>query len=329
MSDPLVSVLIPCFNAARYIKQAVQSCLSQKWANLEVIVVDDRSTDQSLAVLRSINNKRVKVFEQQKKGASAARNYAYLHAQGEYIQYLDADDFLSSEKISSQIKTLLAAPQDYLSTSRTMHFFDGKEPYGGMLHEGWPLVDTDNPIDWLIDLLGPERGGMVAVHSWLVPRTITEKCGPWDESLCTLDDGEYFSRVVLNSNGIRAATEGLCYYRKYHNKNSLSRLNTYKSITSSFLALEKISFNVCAKTNNLNAKKALSRHYKDLAYNSYPIAPHVTKAALSRAKELGYESFQPEFPTKAGKVLSSLFGWKVTKRLNHIYHTTIKHLEPR
>lgn len=94
MSNPLVSVLIPCFNAEKYIKQAVESSLNQSLAELEVIVVDDGSTDTGLQVLKSIKDKRLKVFTQRNKGASAARNYAYKESKGLYIQHLDADDFL-------------------------------------------------------------------------------------------------------------------------------------------------------------------------------------------------------------------------------------------
>lgn len=332
MSDPLVSVLIPCFNAARYIKQAVQSCLSQKWANLEVIVVDDGSTDQSLVVLRSIHDARLKICQQPNKGASSARNYAYQQAQGLYIQHLDADDFLDPLKIAGQMKAILSTGGEHtICLAKTIYFYDGEEPQKGIVQDAWPLVDHDNPMEWLIEMLGPEKGSMVQPGSWLTPRTISDVIGPWNESIDPSPDvdGEYFARAVLASKKIRRSTEGIAYYRKYRTSRSMSMQRSQQFLAGGLRSLDMISSLLLSKTDTPRAKKALGRRYKEWAFTCYPHAPQVTRLCLTRAAELGFGSFEPEFPTKAGRVLSSLFGWKVTKRLNHIYHTTKKYLETR
>lgn len=319
---PLVSVIIPCFNAQKYIRQAVESCLNQEYKNLEIIAVDDGSTDSSLSILQGLKNRKLKVLQQKNQGASAARNHAYKYVMGEYIQYLDADDMLSPEKISCQVNLLEQDPKSTISLSNTIYFYDGEKAENGKKSKGWPHVDSDNPTEWLIDLLGPEAGGMVQTGAWLTPRAITDKVGPWDLSICPtpIDDGEYFSRVVLASKCIKKSCTGVNYYRQYKHQKSLSSQVSPAFFWGHFRSLKKMETNLYAYTTSKRAKKAFARLYKDLAFQSYPICPEVTKAAIQKAKDLGFGTYTKVFPTKIGRLLSALLGWKTTKRLNFIYH---------
>src|SRR6516225_12133852 len=96
---PLVSILIPAYNAQEWIADTIISALGQTWSRKEIIVVDDGSTDQTLAIARQFASKDVVVVTQRNQGASAARNHALSLSQGDYIQWLDADDLLSTDKI--------------------------------------------------------------------------------------------------------------------------------------------------------------------------------------------------------------------------------------
>lgn len=102
--EPLVSILIPCYNAEKWLAETLESALAQTWDNIEIIVVDDGSTDKSLAVAKQFEPDGVKVISQANKGASAARNRAFQESQGDFIQYLDADDLLVPDKIELQVK---------------------------------------------------------------------------------------------------------------------------------------------------------------------------------------------------------------------------------
>ena len=106
MNTPLVSVLIPCYNAERYIGETLESVLSQTWQNIEIIIVDDGSSDASCEVVRSYKDKRVILVEQSNRGAAAARNRAFQTSRGDYIQFLDADDILGFAKIDVQLRRL-------------------------------------------------------------------------------------------------------------------------------------------------------------------------------------------------------------------------------
>src|SRR5947208_2891018 len=102
--DALVSILIPAFNSEAWIAETIESALVQTWPRKEIIIVDDGSTDRTLAVAREFASKEVSVLTQPNQGAAAARNKAYSISQGKYIQWLDADDVLAPDKIARQME---------------------------------------------------------------------------------------------------------------------------------------------------------------------------------------------------------------------------------
>src|SRR5262249_10572299 len=106
MRDPLVSILIPAYNAQEWIADTLRSAIAQTWPRKEIIVVDDGSKDQTIAVARQLEGQGVRVIPQKNSGAAASRNTAFSHCQGDYIQWLDADDLLAPDKISSQMQLL-------------------------------------------------------------------------------------------------------------------------------------------------------------------------------------------------------------------------------
>ena len=102
MRCPLVSIIIPCFNARKYIGAAIQSALDQTYPNIEVIVVDDGSTDDSLGVIQSFGD-RIRWETGPNRGGCAARNRGIAISRGEFLQFLDADDLLYREKLERQV----------------------------------------------------------------------------------------------------------------------------------------------------------------------------------------------------------------------------------
>src|SRR5271157_2376967 len=103
-SKPLVSILIPAYNAETWIADTIKSAIGQTWPRKEIIVVDDGSTDQTLAVARDFASKNVAVVTHENQGAASTRNHALSLSQGDYIQWLDADDLLSPDKIARQME---------------------------------------------------------------------------------------------------------------------------------------------------------------------------------------------------------------------------------
>ena len=104
--QPLVSILIPAYNSEAWLAETIQSALSQTWKKTEIIVVDDGSSDRTVEVAKQFESRGVQLLIQSNQGASAARNTAFTASKGDYIQWLDADDQLHPEKISSQMAVL-------------------------------------------------------------------------------------------------------------------------------------------------------------------------------------------------------------------------------
>lgn len=106
MAEPLVSVLIPCYNAERWVAETLASVQAQTWTSLEMILVDDGSTDASVAVALALKIPNLGFLKQANQGASAARNRAFQESKGDFIQWLDADDVLAPDKIERQVRRL-------------------------------------------------------------------------------------------------------------------------------------------------------------------------------------------------------------------------------
>src|SRR6185295_16732226 len=101
---PLVSILIPAYNAEEWLAPAIQSAVAQTWPRKEIIVVNDGSTDRTAEIARSFASKEVAVLSTENRGLSATVNHAYRHCQGDYIQELDADDLMLPNKIERQLE---------------------------------------------------------------------------------------------------------------------------------------------------------------------------------------------------------------------------------
>lgn len=227
----LVSILIPAYNAERWVGDSIESALSQTWENKEVIVVDDGSTDGTLELARQYESGLVKVVAQENMGANVARNRALGLAQGTYLQWLDSDDLLAPDKIEKQIEEAnKIGDRRTLLTSAWAKFYYRPEKAQFVPDSLW--LDLD-PVEWLIKKYSEHAWMNPAV--WLVSRELTELAGPWDERLVRDQDGEYISRVVSRSQGVRFVAEAKSYYRQC-NHQSLSRQLSNKSLESIFLA---------------------------------------------------------------------------------------------
>lgn len=119
---PLVSAVVPVYNGDRFLAPAIQSLVDQRYEQLEIIVVDDGSTDRSADVTRQFAG--VRLLQQENRGLSAARNAGVALAQGALLGFLDADDLWTPEKLATQVRFLLANPHAEMVYGRTRQFLD-------------------------------------------------------------------------------------------------------------------------------------------------------------------------------------------------------------
>jgi GT2 family glycosyltransferase len=146
MTKPMVSIIIPCFNAEKTAGEAIQSALDQTYANKEIIVIDDGSTDGSLNVIRSFGD-RIRWENQPNRGAPAARNRALQLAQGQLIQLLDADDILYPTKVEEQVKRFPEAGCDVVFCDRIE-----KSPKDGKgILQSRPMKEGEDPVVYVLE----------------------------------------------------------------------------------------------------------------------------------------------------------------------------------
>lgn len=305
---PLVSILIPCYNAARWLAATLESALAQTWPHTEIIVVDDGSSDNSLTIARSFASRGVRVADQPNQGASAARNHGLRAAQGEFIQFLDADDLLDPDKIAIQVAALTTAPAGSVAAGPWGTF--NLRPADARFHQE-PVWADLAPLDWLVRSWS--GGGMFPPLVWLTPRRIIDAAGPWNEALSLDDDGEYFCRILLQAATIRFIPEAKSYYRM-HDGPRLSASHGDRAARSSFLSIELKERHALAREDSPRMRHALALNYQRFAWEQIADAPDLAVLALARM-----QAHAPDLPPPDGPRLyrwaSRVLGWSRARRL--------------
>ena len=309
-TKPLVSILIPAHNAAAWLVATLESALAQTWPHCEIILVDDGSRDDSLALARGFESRGVRVVSQPNRGASAARNHALRLARGEFIQFLDADDLLAPDKIERQLQTLAIAPANAIAAGPWGRFERDVRAAVFTPEEDWRDAA---PAAWLA--LNFAGRGMMPPAAWLVPRALTDAAGPWDERLTLNDDGEYFSRVLLASAGVHFCAEARTFYRS-NLVGSLSRCRSETAWRSALLSHELCAQHLLAHTNNTTTRRACADLFQRLAFAAWPESPGVVAAAEAAVGAHGGSGEQPG-GGRLFQFTKTIFGWKAARRLQH------------
>jgi glycosyltransferase involved in cell wall biosynthesis len=311
---PRVSIIIPCRNGARWLGEAIECCLGQSWPSLQIIVVDNGSTDGSFALAKRYEARGITMLACARAGASAARNVGLKHADGDLIQFLDADDLLDADKIGRQVDRLNAAPAGSVASGAWARF--AHEPSQAAFTPEAVWRDFA-PEDFLIaSWLG---GGMMPNFAWLTPRVVIERAGPWDETLSLNDDGEFFCRVVLQSAGIVFCAGARGFYRSA-GAATLSKRRDSEALASAFTAVDLSCRYLLQRSAAAAAAKACATNYQRFAYAAYPEAAELVALAEQRALELGGSDLRPG-GGPAFQILARALGWKLGKRAQLAWRT--------
>jgi len=305
----LVSILIPAYNAEKWIGEAIDSARDQTWTYKEIIVVDDGSTDRTLSIAGAYESAWIKVVGQDHAGSSAARNRALSLARGDYIQWLDADDVLAAEKIARQMKH--AGPgrdSRVLMSSAWAQFYsrpDRNRPQPSSL---WQDLE---PAEWIYRKL--LEGAWMTIESWLVSRALTERAGPWDESLAVDVDGEYFCRVVSRSEKIVfvPGAQSFCRTGNFGSISSTANLSPEKLESKLRSALKQISYLRSMEDSPRNKMAGLAC-LQGLSIYFYPERLDLYEEARLLAAELGGELRPPNLGWEFNWI-RKLLGWRAAK----------------
>jgi len=310
----LVSILIPAYNAQQWIGDTIESALSQTWERKEIIVVDDGSTDQTLAVARQFASRDVAVLAQSNQGAAAARNRAFSACQGDWVQWLDADDLLAPDKIERQAEALERCDSKRTLLSSAWAPFIYRFFRANFIPT--PLWCDLSPVEWLVRKW--EHNLFMQPATWLVSRELTEAAGPWDTRLSLDDDGEYFCRVILASDGIRFIPEGRTFYRKGFA--SLSRMGrSNRKLESQFLSMQLQVDYLRSREDSSRVRAACLTYLRNWLISFYPERLDLVKQFEELAAELGGQLEAPRLSWKYAWI-QKVFGWSSAKRTASCYN---------
>ncbi|HSS98935.1 MAG TPA: glycosyltransferase family A protein [Terriglobales bacterium] len=312
---PLVSILIPAYNAERWIGDTMRSALAQTWPRKEIIIVDDGSQDRTVEIARQFASPNVSVITQQNQGAPAARNKAFELCQGDYIQWLDADDLLSPDKVARQM-----AKAEECQDKRTLL----SSGWAWFTYRPWKanFVPTAlwcdlTPLEWMLRKW--EQNLHMQTATWLVSRELTELAGPWDTRLMGDDDGEYFCRVLFRSSGVRFVTDAKVYYRiTGSNRWSYIGLSNKKMEAHALGMRLQIGY-VRSVEDSERVRAACLNYLQTWLIYFYPDRADLVSELRNLAKSVDGDLEIPAFSWKYDWI-QKLFGFAAAKRAQLLYN---------
>lgn len=318
--QPKVSVIIPVYNAELFIAETIGSVLAQTYTNIEIVVVDNGSTDDTAHWFKENVNTKIKYYYTQNKGASAARNFGLSKATGDYIQFLDADDVLHPDKLKLQIDVMQQAGA-LLSFSLWDTFTEtlpNERPFKfdhvnyKSLNNGASIITSFGMDNWFIP-----------VFSYLTHIDLIHQAGDWNETITNNDDAEFFSRVLLHCRKIVCVDKILGYYRILKT-DSLSKINTKEKVESAYNSVILIE-NSIRQFENF---KELLSYPKTLFYYQYKWFkkdyPEQSLRSEKRFNRIKADCFLSKH--KESLILINLFGLKNGGYLNYLLKRILKRL---
>jgi len=282
---PLVSIIIPVYNSEAYIKATLESCLQQTHANLEIILVNDGSKDDSEKIILEFKDDRIQYYSLENNGPCYARNFGINKARGELFQFLDADDILDISKLENQVAQYLKHGPNYIYSGIMGHIIEDKKT----LEKGFEFYYTNLKVTEYFREMFSNFGKYYTTGIWLVPRKLLQKTHGWDKKVLLNNDGEYFSRLILLSEGVIFCPGAIFYYRRDVPQSVSKKFNSKKIYESWFYSytcyVKYFKLTLDNETAIELSRKALSVYY----CNSYPNHPELLEKCKDDIKKLGFK----------------------------------------
>jgi len=184
---PLVSILIPAYNAERYIREAMASAVAQAYKNVEIVVVDDGSTDKTGEIVRSFKDSRIRYIYQENKGIIGVRNRLLKEAKGDFLTFLDADDIYLPDKVAEEVNFLLKH-RDYDAVYCDLRYFFDERP--DRLYKHRYTFYSGDIFEKLLEKM------FITNTTFMMRKSVVKRIGFYEEILGTVEDWYYFLRMA-------------------------------------------------------------------------------------------------------------------------------------
>lgn len=248
---PLISVIIPAYNASQTIRETIETVFKQSFSDFELIVINDGSQDKTLDVLASIRDPRLKVFSYTNAGVSASRNRGLSHARGEFIAFLDADDLWTQDKLEAQLAALQENPQAAVAYSWTNII----DETGQFLRSG---VHNSISGDVYEELL--LNNFLQSGSNPMIRRQALCEVGGFDESLAYSEDREMWLRLAVRYNFIAVPSVQILYRRS-----ASSASANFSKMEAGCLQVIERAFAQAPKSLQHLRKRSIANFYKNLS----------------------------------------------------------------
>ena len=302
-----ISVVIPCYNAEHFVAETIESVLAQSYPWVDIVVVDDGSTDGSWEVIHAFG-REVRAFQKENGGAAKARNLGASRAIGQSLLFLDADDLLSPDALEG-LAEALDGRDDAIAACRWLRLaMDGDEWATFPAEMPFPLTDADPLAAWL-------KGEWIAGCSLLWPTALFEELGGYDETLTADEDGDIMYRALLSGTELVFAERGESYYRA-HGKGRLSvsqDIFADHRFRSRMRVFEKVEAALRERGDWEDYRRLVGEAYHGLAQRTFVARPDLASEALQRGEE--YAGRLAIAPTLPGRILVRLLGMGGKERL--------------
>ena len=308
-SRPLISIVIPAYNAAAYIGDALDSALGQTYDAIEIVAVDDGSSDDTARIVQAYRDHRIRYLRQENQGQSAAINFGVAESTGQFIKLFDADDWINPRHIESQVAAIKNAPGAVASCRWGYFVNDYRKP---TVFEEHANRDYADPLDWLIDSLQKDEG-MMGGWKWLIPRDVWNRAGGYDPRLGLNNDFHFSVRLLLQSSGVRFAKDAIYSYRK-GTSGTLSASGGQAAMESAFLTTELGTRLLLEREDSETVRRVCADRWQRWLYDFYPAYPDLAVKAEARINALG--GSQLRLPGgRMMRVIEPILGWKGVRRL--------------
>jgi glycosyltransferase involved in cell wall biosynthesis len=204
--NPTVTVIIPAYNAEKYMSQTLKTVLSQTYTDFELLVIDDGSSDRTAEIVADCADPRVRLITQVNQGVSAARNTGIANATGEFVAFLDADDLWVSHKLETHIRHLRTNPKLGMSFSRVEYLTPDGQPTGAISNLRLHNIKIQHLY---YENLACTPSNVV------VRRVVLAKTGGFDGGLSGFEDMEFSVRVIFWGWQVEGLKERLSFYRAH------------------------------------------------------------------------------------------------------------------
>ncbi|MFZ0929695.1 MAG: glycosyltransferase family A protein [Syntrophobacteraceae bacterium] len=217
---PLFSIVIPLFNKARWIGRAIESVIAQEFEDFELIIVDDGSTDESIAVVTQFEDSRISLLRQPNRGPSAARNKGAAHARGEWIALLDADDYWLDGHLEALAQLMRTRPECGVVTCNWWN-----EDLDGRRNEANRFASqSDSSVEDYFEFVVSGRGPLLNSSSVAIRKDVLDAAGGFDEGLRLAEDVELWCRLTMRTSFAAYHRPMAVYYQDFSGNSTRDRL---------------------------------------------------------------------------------------------------------